>query len=465
MPIYPLVEAAIFRVFGLGVVQMRALSIAFGVALLLVVYMVGQEIGGDPLGASAVVLMVFQRLTSATEVRPIGILLLDSARLNRYDIAVPVFGLAALWIVLRAANERRSSTFVLAGAVAGGAAMSHLYGVFWLPALMAVIVAREGVMISTGRKAALLAGGFILVCLPWMLWVGANAADYLAQMRTVGARFDLFAPAFYLSNVLTSDGPISISWLSQTLRGLPPSRVGSWILAIGVPVATILFVRRRRVCSSPELGLFVAAAAQFGLFVALLHVKSINYTIAIWPLGALILAWLGCQLGQHRHIVFRAVVAAAVLAIAAEGTLSVAAAARAAKTTSSYDWYEQQIRACIPDGSLVLGFQHYWLGLRRFPYRTWLLPLNMTNPSFEAQPISLDAALDRINPSIVLMDRNARALFEETANASHPFHYLATGVDAYRARRSFVPRCVVRDPTYGTMEIYEVRTGLNEVTQ
>jgi hypothetical protein len=315
------------------------------------------------------------------------------------------------------------------------------------------------------RHAALLTGGFILVCLPWAVWIGTNASDYLAQMRTVGERFELFAPAFYVSNVLTSDGPISVSWLSRTLRGLPPSRIGSWILAIGVPVAMILFVRRRGALSNGERALFIVAAVQFGLFVTFLQVKSINYTIALWPVGALILAWLGCELWQRGDLAVRSLVSASVLAIGVEGALSVSAAAHEARTTSSYDWYEHQIRACIPDGALVLGFQHYWLGLRGVPYRTWLLPLNMTNPSFEAQPIALDAALDRINPSIVLMDRNARALFAETATASHPFHYLATGFDAYRARRPFVPRCVVRDSTYGTMEIYEVRTGLNEATQ
>src|SRR5215467_5197894 len=87
MPVYALLESVVFRVFGLGVVQMRALSIVFGLVLLGVVYVVGREVGGERLGALAVALMVVQRLTAATEVRPIGILLLDSARLNRYDIA------------------------------------------------------------------------------------------------------------------------------------------------------------------------------------------------------------------------------------------------------------------------------------------------------------------------------------------------------------------------------------------
>jgi hypothetical protein len=254
--------------------------------------------------------------------------------------------------------------------------MSHLYGAAWLPALMAVILVRDGLTRPAFRNAALVGGGFILICLPWILWVGTNPSDYFAQMRTVGLRFDLFAPGFYASNVFSSDGPISMAWLFQTVRGLPVERVGSSTLAIGVPLATVLLLRRGRARSDSELALTVAAAVQFALFVVFLQVKSINYTIAI------------------------------------------------------------QIPTCIPEGSLVLGFQHYWLGLHDFPYRTWLLPLNMTNPSFEAKP-----------------------------KPSHPFHYLAVGCETYRAHRSLVPRCVVRDPTYGTMEIYEVRSRLSEATQ
>jgi hypothetical protein len=84
---------------------------------------------------------------------------------------------------------------------------------------------------------------------------------------------------------------------------------------------------------------------------------------------------------------------------------------------------------------------------------------SVSNPDFERDPVPLDVALDRINPAIILIDRFARELFTATANPSNRYHYLATGLDAFRARRHFVPKCVVRDPTYGTMEIYEVGSG------
>ena len=51
MPIYPLAQAAIFKAFGAGVVQMRSLPVACGFLLLIVVFMVGRQAGGDRVGA------------------------------------------------------------------------------------------------------------------------------------------------------------------------------------------------------------------------------------------------------------------------------------------------------------------------------------------------------------------------------------------------------------------------------
>jgi hypothetical protein len=97
-------------------------------------------------------------------------------------------------------------------------------------------------------------------------------------------------------------------------------------------------------------------------------------------------------------------------------------------------------------------------GLHDFPYRTWLLPMNMANPAFETTPVPFDVALEQINPHVILIDRYARQLFEQTANRSHPYHYLAVGFDTYRARHTLIPRCVVRDATYDTMEVNEVES-------
>src|SRR4029077_934999 len=207
--------------------------------------------------------------TVPTAVRPIGILLLDSARMNRYDIAVPVFGLAALWVVLREGSGRRSMSCFGAGCLVGLSGLSHLYGVFWLPTLIALLALGGGLTRSTLRAAGLLIAGFALVWLPWVIWVGLNWSDYLAQMRTVGSRFAVFSPAFYRVNVFSGDGPISIGWVARTLRTLPLRRVGAWTLAIAAPIAMWLLARRGKARSAGESALSTATAIQCLLFVAL----------------------------------------------------------------------------------------------------------------------------------------------------------------------------------------------------
>jgi 4-amino-4-deoxy-L-arabinose transferase-like glycosyltransferase len=142
MPIYPLAQAAVFKAFGAGVVQMRALPVACGLLLLVLVFVVGRQAGGDRVGAAAVALMVTLRIGAGGA--GTGILLLDRARINRYDIAVPVFGLAAFWAFNRAEDARRASWYALTGAFTALASLSHLYGVFWLPVFVALTIARHG---------------------------------------------------------------------------------------------------------------------------------------------------------------------------------------------------------------------------------------------------------------------------------------------------------------------------------
>ena len=141
------------------------------------------------------------------------------------------------------------------------------------------------------------------------------------------------------------------------------------------------------------------------MFVLLLKVKTLNYMIALWPLGALLLAWFGVWLWDRGKVLARLALLTLSGLIIAEGMIQVAHVRRNAQQATPYDWYESQVAGCIPPGSLVLGLQHYWLGLGQFPYRTWLLPIDLANPLYHDKPISLDEALERVNPTVILVDR------------------------------------------------------------
>jgi hypothetical protein len=142
--------------------------------------------------------------------------------------------------------------------------------------------------------------------------------------------------------------------------------------------------------------------------------------------------------------------------IAAEGTTRIAHAWKNARETTPYVWYEAEVAGCIPPGSLVLGLQHYWLGLLQYPYRTWLLPIDLASPLYYHEPMSLDQALERVNPTVILVDRYIEDLMMKAMGLQDPNHRLYIGFEAFKARRHVKLSCIISDHTYGRMQIYSV---------
>src|SRR5262249_22179420 len=100
MPLYPILESYIFRYCGFGPFQMRLLSVFFGGVILVLVFLVGWRLRGLEMASIAAGMMLVLRLARGVDLS--GIPLLDSCRVNRYDIGVPVFGLLAFLCFLEA---------------------------------------------------------------------------------------------------------------------------------------------------------------------------------------------------------------------------------------------------------------------------------------------------------------------------------------------------------------------------
>lgn len=459
MPLYPLLEAGIFKIAGVGVVQMRLLSVLCGLALIGVVFLVGSEIRDARVGAAAVVLMLVWRIAVYGDAT--GILLLDRARINRYDIAVPVFGLLAFWTFLRAQRTGESRIYLLSGLLAALASLSHLFGAFWLPILLALSLRRSpGYLRRTGAGMILL--GFLLPWLPCVAYIASGWNDFLGQTRFVAPRFDLLSPSFYISNALHGEGPISIDWLKKAVGELWWNQPGAWIAIASLPAAAVVMAREgvhhgRR--AAPATMLLVVAVAQFVMFLALLKVKTISYMIGIWPLAVLMSAWFAVWLWDRGKTPTRTALFVLFVVIAIEGATRVGHAAVAARRVIPYDWYTGEVASCIPAGSRVLGLQHYWLGLRQYEYRTWLVPAIYANPLYRQPPVPLAVSLEQIDPDIILIDRYMSGFFDAATRVDHPMHSTQVQFEAFLASRRAEPMCAIRDPTYGTMKVYGLQRG------
>ena len=445
MPVYPLMQAAIFKLFGVGPFQMRILPVALGFALLLLVVAIGYQLGSPHVGVLAAILLVALRVTAGNNAT--GILLLDLARINRYDIAVPVFGLMALLSFNRAERYDSRLWFVVAGLLVGLSSLSHMYGAFWLPAFFIVLAYRWRWKLLRQSAPYLMLAGFVSVWLPWCVYIASHWTDYLNQTRLVADRFRIFQPSFYISNVLHE---------VDRYRSIGIRNPSAWILVLGVPaaLASMLWWTRKR-DQAPAFALAAAAITQAVLFALLLKVKSPAYLIALWPLGALALAWLAVWLWNDKNAATTARVGIALLMafIIAEGAVRIGRTWTLAKETTPNEEFTRKVAACIPANSLVLGLQHYWLGLRQYPYRSWLLPIYYSHPVYYHERMTMDEALERVQPDVILIDRYMHDYFESISPAGHADHRLYEGFQTFMARHGAELTCVVEDKTYGTMRV------------
>ncbi|MBV8714170.1 MAG: hypothetical protein JOZ65_03795 [Chloroflexi bacterium] len=459
MPLHPILLAAAFKVIGVGLAQARTETVLLTAVTLLLTFALGARLFNATVGALAVALLVLVRWTGLTYLQLTGIPLVDFARIARYDPLVPVLGLSALHVYLSVTRAdpapplvpvtrwtethlppetRRVFGFAVAGTLAGLAGLAHVYGLFWVPALMVLALA-------TGqRRAAIpIALGALIPWLPYATYVLTDLPDWRGQTAIYASRFELLNPRWYLSNLVQEYhrygpglGPFGLEWLA---------RPGFWFLLIALPVSLVALCRRALHCVGAARAVAIPALMLPLLFALLITLKLVNYTLVELPVFAIAVAW-GLQTFWCAWPRFRFVLAAVLAAVALEGGVALLQLERAATTLTSYPTFVAEIRQSLPPGARVLGLHSYWLGLQDHDYRSFLVPLNWADLG---EP--LDQALSDVDPDVVLLDQRMRAYFESLPPGGDGDRF-----NSWLAAHSAQLVARIDDPTYGLMEIYRV---------
>jgi 4-amino-4-deoxy-L-arabinose transferase-like glycosyltransferase len=453
-PVAPLLMAGAVKLIGFGLFQIRLESVLLGAITLLLTYVVGRRLFNPMVGLLAVAFLLFVRTGAESRSSPTGILLLDVARIARYDMPVPVFGLAALLTYLVARDRDRWWLYVLAGCFGALSMLGHLYGVFWIVAIGVLASWDHRQTVKTGRyhlaPVALLGTGFVLTCLPYALYVLADLHSWRAQTRNWAPRFDLLHPSWYVTNLLGEPrryapglGELGSSWLL---------RVGLWTSIVAIPASIVGLARRGRTDPGAR-ALAVPVILIPALFALLITMKFWFYKVGFWPLFALAVAWGTWTLWQAAGAKparrwWRSVMVALGFTVVGEGLTRVAELERLAASTSPYERFIARVRQHIPHGTRVLGLHNYWLGLEDTRFRSWWVPLVKTvDGAPGGRPLTLET-LHEIDPEIVLLDVHIRRYLDAPANAYGGRHTL---VKAWL--RDWAVAAAVDDRTYGRMEI------------
>ncbi|MEE8526914.1 MAG: glycosyltransferase family 39 protein, partial [Thermoanaerobaculia bacterium] len=404
MPAYPVLVAGSFGLFGTGVAQARLVSVLCGWLVVLLTFQLGRRLGGPAVGLTAAALLCVLRLglLPATS----GIPLLDFARVIRYDILVPVGVLAAALCFLWA-DEReggaRTVALVAAGAFAGLATLAHVYGIFILAVFAAVLLWHRGWRTVGETPLYLLAAGWLLALMPWIVYVLQDTAAYAGQMSRHEGRFDFFSFEFYRYNLLREPWRYT-AWLKG---GFPDTllrpRPGIWLLVLGLPTGLVLLWRRARGGGLKDRLLLLSLPMLALCLGLLIFMKRYAYTVLVLPFIALWLAAAIVELWRRTagRRGWRAAVAAAGVLVMFEGAFGVTGMLSTASASSDYLKLCQAIARPIPPAARLLVAQPYWLGLQRagsFEMRSVNLVFLL------AKSMTVDQALDRLDPDGVVIE-------------------------------------------------------------
>lgn len=198
-PLFPLILAGTYQVFGRQWVAIRLMNLAaMSVAIALLASIVVRLVGRWP------------------AVLTVTIFAFIDHRLQWWATAVVTESLAALavacvaWLLVGCTTDRRPARFVYAGAAAGAAILVRSIFVLWLPglALVAGFIARPG---NRVRTAALFLSAALVVPLPWFVR-NSVVLDSLAPLGTQG---DINLAAGYNDDALRRHGEWTVEWSNE----------------------------------------------------------------------------------------------------------------------------------------------------------------------------------------------------------------------------------------------------------
>lgn len=414
MPLLSLLQGAGAQMWGIGIWQLRFVTVMVGAVTLALLWRVGVTLGGTRVGIVAILLLLFWQWTPGENPDlSSGLALLDLSRLARYDILVAPLGLGAFWAWLVAHRSHRTWLYALAGILSGVAGLAHPHGLLWVLGLGILILFK---LRARGWRRTITP----LVCfaagaaLPWSgyaIWALANWSDWSAQARFRQGQVDFLSLDFYVRNLTREPRRYMLGLRSAAFW----SRVGTWFILLGIPVATVAlavvaFTRRRF-----ELFALLVLALVFPLVLTfLIYEKRFYYLISPILIWTLLLAYALVFLAQKRPV-FRFLVLGWLALLVLQGADRVAITQQEAQALPSQQQFMAQLAPFLAGSERILGPTEDYLAAPTANYRSNLLPVYLARPTLAQPVLTFDAALEQTRPELVIAsDMTFNPTFEST---------------------------------------------------
>ncbi|HEX5164514.1 MAG TPA: glycosyltransferase family 39 protein [Thermomicrobiales bacterium] len=459
LPVYQLLQALSFSLFGAGIVTARLVTVASALVVLWATTWLALRWYGA-LAAGICGLLLAGLRVNLVDLWP-GLPLLAVGRTGRYDMTGVAFTMLTVVCLDRAIErgpDRQAWTPWLTGICAGLATLTQFFGAFTVVIIALTLGWHGRQRVSLGWRIAV---GWTAVVAPYLLYVAVHWADFHGQAALKAGRTGFLDPTFYLDNLL-HEGDRYRHLIETGLTA--PSGALNWLFVLGiVPLIAWLGWRARQPERTGDRLLLTLLLGGAGSLALLDSTKAPLYVIVLWPgcciaiaaAGAAGIAWARGRFTQDQPAAERwllvagccvALVVAAV--IVADGADAYRDDRLRAQAVSNYENVAQQLDAAIPAGTGIIGHERWWWGLHERDYRA-LNVLQLTWEETSGTP-SFAAQFDATGAGALIIDDNARSEIGRYPAA------LQAQIAVFLAERA-APPVIISDPTYGRFEIYILR--------
>lgn len=432
------IQAFGFRLFGQpSLLAIRAVSLLFGILLLIPVYSIALQTTGK----------------TAARVAVLSLLLMgpffSSSHLGRTDMLTALLGYSALALYLRFRRSRPWTVF-LSGLLCGLAFESHAFGLIFALALLTLIFLDGGIRFLRHKEVWLAGGGLAAGLLVYLaLHVFPAPSTYFALNRIIFT-------ATHTPPLLTLDPAVLYQSVKDTLIAFLV--YDPLLIPLTVVAGVQLF--RKTVAEAKILPAILVCLVLGSIL--LMRNKLWYYIIFFSPVGIMFAAgWLVkfAQRSSGRQVdrVLRPVLASIVLAGSILYTLwtSQFLSALSANPVEEFEATQRLLSEHIGEDDVLIGPQTYWFGFTGNTYYSWQ---NITYYRQWKSDDSLENALEFMRPDILILDEYLRGFVSDTRSSSTYLEYLRVSKTSLLQILSERGEKLldIDDPYAGHLEIYRI---------
>ena len=386
-----------FKIFGIGVVQIKLVSVVMGAVLLLTTYFIGKKLFSTKVAAIAILLLVADSAFFQT------------ARWGRPDIMAVAFFMLSLYLFLQARERQSNIIFSLSAIALGASVFSHQNGLFLGVPIMYLLLLFDFKKTFFKQKPFwVFSSTLLLVAVPYILHIAPEFSNYKDQVLFFISRTGESIGGFVFYHQQPS--ALFIGEITERWRGY----IAQNSLVVGLFVLAVINGLIKRDKSSNLI--LVAVIAMQLLFI--LIKKNGFYLVWMTPLLFILVSSLFVDIfnylrtdNQGRFLKFlkgnRFAALTATFLIFVMLFSSSSRVVGATLLSDSYDSIGSQLNISIPADARVLGPGPFWLALRDRKYQSYdsayyyMAEIRKDIPDFSLEQATLDILKD-LKPDYII---------------------------------------------------------------